>query len=128
MTSEEKKAYLLLKSIIFHYHGLDEEERQDLQHTAEEIDGLEELNWANEFIAEDYFNSFERAREYLNDVIGDYPKEKRVEHIAMVWKANNLKGYVTELEATAMIKLARDWKVEGDLIEMLKNMSQQNDN
>ncbi|MEP2773804.1 MAG: hypothetical protein ABJH05_16750 [Fulvivirga sp.] len=123
MNSEEKKAYLLLKSVIFHYHGLDEDEKQNLRETAEELDGAEELKWANEFIAEDYFNSFDRARDYLNDVIGDYSKEKRVAHIEMVWQANNLKGYVTELEATAMFKLAKDWKVESELIELVKNQA-----
>ncbi|MEQ8478706.1 hypothetical protein [Fulvivirga sp.] len=124
MTSEEKKAYLLLKSVIFHYHGLDDDERENLNTTAEELDGHDELEWANEFIAMDYFNSFERAREYLNDVVGDYPKEKRVMYIDMVWQANNLKGYVTELEATAMLKLAKDWNVEADLIELIKKLSQ----
>ncbi|UII34219.1 hypothetical protein LVD17_10395 [Fulvivirga ulvae] len=123
MTSEEKKAYLLLKSVIFHYHGLDEKERQNLQETALEIDGLEELKWANEFIAKDYFNSFDRAREYLNGIIGDYPLEKRVFYIDMVWKSNSLKGYVTELEATAMLKLARDWNVEAELMEIVKRIS-----
>ncbi len=125
MTSEEKKAYLLLKSIIFHYHGLDEDEKQNLRETAEELDGVEELKWANEFIAEDYFNSFDRARDYLNDVVGDYAKDKRVAHIEMVWQANNLKGYVTELEATAMLKLAKDWKVEQELIDLVKSASGQ---
>ncbi len=124
MNSEEKKAYLLLKSIIFHYHGLDEDEKQNLRETAEELDGLDELKWADEFIAEDYFNSFERAREYLNDVIGDYPKDKRVAHIEMVWQANNLKGYVTELEATAMLKLAKDWRVSKELIELVSKQSE----
>ncbi|QSE98332.1 hypothetical protein [Fulvivirga lutea] len=124
MTSEEKKAYLLLKSVIFHYHGLDDDERQNLEETADELDGHEELKWANEFIAKDYFNSFDRAREYLNDVVGDYAKEKRVMYIDMVWQANNLKGYVTELEATAMLKLAKDWNVEAELIELVKKQSQ----
>ena len=126
MTSEEKKAYLLLKSVIFHYHGLDDDEKANLEETADELNGHEELKWANEFIARDYFNSFERAREYLNDVVGDYPKDKRIQYIDMVWQANNLKGYVTELEATAMLKLARDWSVEADLIELIKKHAQRN--
>lgn len=125
MNSEEKKAYLLLKSVIFHYHGLDDDERENLEETAKELEGQRELEWANDFIAKDYFNSFDRAREYLNDVIGDYSKEKRVMYIDMVWQANNLKGFVTELEATAMLKLARDWNVEGELIELVKKQAQQ---
>ncbi|MBL3657761.1 hypothetical protein [Fulvivirga sediminis] len=121
MDSEEKKAYLLLKSVIFHYHGLDDEEKKNLEESTAELDGHEEMQWVNDFIAEDYFNSFDRARNYLNDIIGNYPKDKRVFYIDMVWKANNLKGYVTELEATAMLQLARDWHVEEDLINILRS-------
>jgi hypothetical protein len=37
----------------------------------------------------------------------------------MVWKANDLKGYITEMEATAMLKLAKDWSVEKELIDLV---------
>jgi len=110
---------MLLKSVIFHYHGLDEAERIDLEKTAEELQAAEEYKWANDFIAKDNITAFERAREYLNDIIADYPKEKRIELINMVWQANNLKGYVTEMEATAMLKLAKDWNVQKELIELV---------
>ncbi|MBL7843953.1 MAG: hypothetical protein KF846_05990 [Cyclobacteriaceae bacterium] len=118
-SSEEKRVYMLLKSVIFHYHGLDEEEKNDLDKTATELDAHEEYQWAQEFIAKDYLTSFERARDFLNDIIADYPKDKRVELINMVWQANNLKGYVTEMEATAMLKLAKDWNVQKELIELV---------
>jgi hypothetical protein len=118
-TSEEKRVYMLLKSVIFHYHGLDEEERKDLEKTAADLDAQEEYKWATEFVAQDYLTAFERARDFLNDTIADYPKEKRVELINMVWQANNLKGYVTEMEATAMLKLAKDWNVQKELIELV---------
>jgi hypothetical protein len=118
---EEKKVYMLLKSVIFHYHGLDEEEKQDLDKTADEFQAHDEYKWALSFISEDYVTAFDRARDYLNDIIGDYPKEKRIELINMVWQANNLKGYVTEMEATAMLKLAKDWNVQKELIELVLN-------
>jgi hypothetical protein len=117
--SEEKKVYMLLKSVIFHYHGLDEAERIDLEKTAEKLDAPEEYKWALEFIGRDNITAFERAREFLNEIIADYPKEKRIELINMVWQANNLKGYVTEMEATAMLKLAKDWNVQKELIELV---------
>jgi uncharacterized tellurite resistance protein B-like protein len=118
-SSEEKKVYMLLKSVIFHYHGLDEEERKDLDKTSEELNAKTEYAWALEFISEDYITAFDRAREYLNNIIGDYPKNKRIELINMVWQANNLKGYVTEMEATAMLKLAKDWNVQKELIDLV---------
>jgi hypothetical protein len=118
-SSEEKKVYMLLKSVIFHYHGLDEEERKDLDKTSEELNAKAEYNWALQFISEDYITAFDRARAYLNNIIGDYPKNKRIELINMVWQANNLKGYVTEMEATAMLKLAKDWNVQKEMIELV---------
>ena len=118
-TSEEKKVYMLLKSVIFYYHGLDEIEKQELIKTAEELDAHEEYQWAIDFISADYMTAFDRAREYLNEQIGDYSRESRIELINMVWKANNLKGYVTEMEATAMLKLAKDWNVQKELVSLV---------
>ena len=118
-SSEEKKVFMLLKSVIFHYHGLDEIEKQELDNTSAALDAGEEYKWALNFITEDFITAFERAREYLNNIIGDYPREKRIELINMVWQANNLKGYVTEMEATAMLKLAKDWNVQKELIQLV---------
>jgi hypothetical protein len=118
-SSEEKKVYMLLKSVIFHYHGLDDVEKKDLDRTSEDLDARVEYKWALDFVAEDYITAFDRAREYLNNIIGDYSKEKRIELINMVWQSNNLKGYVTEMEATAMLKLAKDWNVQKELIDLV---------
>jgi hypothetical protein len=119
MSPEEKKVYMLLKSVIFHYHGLDEGEKSDLDKTAKDLDAAVEFQWAMDFISEDYITAFDRAREYLNNIIGDYPKKKRIDLVNMVWEANNLKGYVTEMEATAMLKLARDWNVQKELTDLV---------
>jgi uncharacterized tellurite resistance protein B-like protein len=118
-STEDKKVYMLLKSVIFHYHGLDEAEKVELEKTANEINASYEYQWALDFISQDYITAFDRARDYLNQIIGDYPKKKRVQLITMVWEANNQKGYVTEMEATAMLKLARDWNVKEELIGMV---------
>lgn len=119
MTQQEKRVYMLLKAVIFYYHGLDEAEKKDLDEASRRLDAQAELAWALEFIAKDYVTAFERARVFLNDIIGDYEREKRVDLINMVWESNNLKGYVTEMEATAMLRLARDWNVEAELIELV---------
>jgi hypothetical protein len=119
MTPEEKKVYMLLKSVIYHYHGLDETEKLDLEQVSTTLDARSELAWAHDFVAENYITAFDRARAYLNTIIGDYTKPKRVELINMVWQSNNLKGYVTEMEATAMLKLAKDWNVEQELIDLV---------
>jgi uncharacterized tellurite resistance protein B-like protein len=121
LSVEEKKVHMLLKSVIFHYHGLDDEEKRDLDKTAIELNAHDEYQWAMNFVATDYITAFDRARNFLNTIIGDYQKEKRIELINMVWQANNLKGYVTEMEATAMLKLAKDWNVQKELIQLVLN-------
>jgi len=110
---------MLLKAVIYHYHGLDEAEKRDLEKVSTDLDAKQELAWALDFVAEDYITAFDRARSYLNTIIGDYTKPKRVDLINMVWQSNNLKGYVTEMEATAMLKLAKDWNVERELVELV---------
>ncbi len=120
MTSEEKKAFFLLKSVIFHYHGLDEDEQQILDETAEEYDAQDELDWAYDFIEEDYYTAFERAREYLTTVMMTYSEEKRLENLSSVWNANMKKGYISEMEAMAILKLAKDWGVEAGLMSMVR--------
>ena len=120
MEKEEKKAFMLLKSLIFHYHGLDEDEQNMLNESAETLDAFDELKWANTFIAEDYLSAFDRSREYLNKVISKLEKEKRIKYLLSVWQDNDKKGYLTEMEATAMLNLAKDWHIEKEIINIVK--------
>ncbi|GJM27396.1 MAG: hypothetical protein DHS20C17_00310 [Cyclobacteriaceae bacterium] len=120
MSSEEKKSFLLLKSMIFHYHGLDEDEVQILERTAKELNADAELKWANDFIAEDYGTAFNRARNYLKDSLGQLEKSMRLSYLDQVWKDNYQKGYITEMEATAMLEVAKDLGIESELISMVR--------
>ena len=117
---EEKKSFMLLKAIIFHYHGLDEEEEKILYRSAGDINAQEELKWAFDFIAEDYISAFDRARGYMNESMKSIEKNKRLEFIDLTWKANSEKGYITEMEATAMLKIAKDWDVDQELIALVQ--------
>jgi cyclic pyranopterin phosphate synthase len=47
---------MLLKSLIFHYHGLDEDEEKILNETADKLGAHIELRWANDFIAQDFLS------------------------------------------------------------------------
>jgi len=120
MTSDEKKAFLLLKSVIFHYHGLDEDEERILQDTANELNAQDELAWVNAFIDEDEFNAFDRARDFLRNIGENLDSTMKLRYITLVWESNKLKGYISEMEAMAMLRIAEDWHVEKELIAMIK--------
>ena len=120
LTTDEKKFFLLLKAVIFYYHGLDEDERLMLEETASQIDGKEEMKWAVSFVSKDYLNSFERAREYLKPQMKTIDKKKSVAFLWDVWQANDKKGYTTEMEASAMIRLARDWGIDYEIRDLIR--------
>jgi len=120
VNGEEKRAFILLNAIIFHYHGLDEIEEKILLRLARENDADEELKWSYDFISEDYLTAFERARDYLKVQVNKLEKSKRIKFINDTWQANFEKGYITEMEATAMLKLARDWEVDSDLVHLVQ--------
>ena len=112
-----KKAILLLKSLIFHYHGLDAEERSMLEAAAKSLNAEKEMLWANQFIAEDYMSAFERSREFLLKVFSKMKTEDRVKYLMESWEENFKKGYVTEMETTAILTLSKDWKVEKEFLD-----------
>ncbi len=120
MNTEQKKALLLLKLVIFNYHGLDEEEKNILTETATKLDALEELKWAYDFSEQDNITSFERARAFFKTTIATFEKEIQLEFIRSVWNDTQSKGYISEIEAMSMLKLAKDWGVQKDLLALVR--------
>lgn len=120
MDPSRKRATLLLKAIIFLYHELTEEESKLLHDTAKSLDAEEELEWAMAFINEDVYTAYERTQDFLNETLQEDSAEKKIEYLYDVWLATNKKGYITEMEALAMIKLARNWEVESDFIKRVR--------
>lgn len=120
MTSEQKKAFLLLKLIIFSYHGLNDEEKKLLQDTAEKLDAIDEYNWVEDFIFSDPATSFDRARQFFNNTIATYNTDTKLTYLNTVWESTNQKGYISEMEAMAILKLAKDWGVQRELLNLVR--------
>lgn len=123
MDSEHKKSLLLLKLVIFNYHGLDLQEKRILSDTAAKLEASEELQWAFDFSNEDPVSAFDRARQFFNTTIATYDKDVRFSFVKNVWEDTQSKGYVSEIEAMSMLKLAKDWGVQKELLNMVRNIS-----
>lgn len=119
LSKEEKKLLLLIKLVVFYYHNLDENEINILKETAIELDAQEELEWAKELVEKDKMRGFENAKDYLKN-FQDLPIEKKIFIINNVWSSAHKKGYITEMEATALLKLAKDWKIEKELLALVR--------
>lgn len=121
MNSEQKKALILLKAIIFHYHnGLSEHEEAMLKETAQHIQGEEELIWVKSFIEQEAYTAFDRARAFLNEVVSPLDTDTKIEYLSAVWEAMHAKGFISEIEATAILKFAKDWQVQKELMQFVR--------
>lgn len=123
MTDEQKKALLLLKALIFYFHGLDEAEKRILEESAEKLEAKDALDWVYEFIGENHFGALNKARDFFSGTISTYDKETKLDYLNTVWEATHQKGYITELEATYIMKFANDWGVEKELMELIRKSS-----
>ena len=123
MTSEQKRAFLLLKLVIFNYHGLDEDEKKILAETSVKIGGEEELNWAYQFLGDDFYANLDKARDFFNSTIATYDQETKLSYLNMVWDSTKSKGYISEMEATGILKMAKDWGVQKELLTLIRKPS-----
>lgn len=120
MLSEEKKILLLLHLIIFNYHGLDESERKLLIDLAAKHDAEEELTWAYSMMGNDYYSSHENIHNWFNEKIKDIGTEKKLSYLSTVWQASVSKGFISEMEATAMLKIAHNWGIQKELLTLIR--------
>ena len=81
------------------------------------------MEWVQKFIQEDFFNMFERARDYFKNTILTYDKETKLSYLNSAWESTNKKGHITEMEAMAILKLAKDWGIQKDLIALVRGVS-----
>lgn len=122
MDKDTKKGLILLKALIFHYHGLDDDEKMLLEEYVKKLDGDEEYKWALSFISSDYLSAFDRSREFLHKIFIELPVAERMEHLLDTWEDNHKKGYVTEMEMTAMLNLAKDWEIGTDFLKQINEV------
>ncbi len=120
LTSEHKKTLLLLKAMVFYHHGLDEEESRMLREMAAGLGALTELQWVTNFVRIDVHTAFDRARTHLNELTAPWDTESKLHCLGLVWEATNRKGCITEMEATTILKVAKDWKMQRELMGMVR--------
>ncbi|MFZ9044458.1 MAG: hypothetical protein ACO2ZZ_01245 [Cyclobacteriaceae bacterium] len=111
-----KKSLVLLKALIFHYHGLDQDEKKILETYVDTVDARAEYEWAISFISQDYMSAFERAKKFLAKNMKPLDAQTKLQYLIETWEDNHIKGYVTEMETTAMLNLAKDWSIEKDFL------------
>lgn len=123
MDNLEKKAIMLLHSLIFHCYGLKEEESILLEELGQKFNAVPEMKWANKFIAIDHISAFDRARGFLQNVFIKLPVKRRLKHLINVWEVNYVKGYFTEIEIKAILMLSKDFLIKKEFLKEIKKLT-----
>lgn len=127
MTPEEKEALLLLEYAIFRYHGFDDNERERLENDAAAMHAQAQLEKVYAFVGDILQKTnqsevavFEATLRRIKEVFAQLPEERRLEYVIQVWNANKAKGYVTEIEAIAMLRVAKELNVQRGFVEYVR--------
>ena len=115
-----KKCFLLIKTLIFTYHGLNEEELELLDLTAQRINGRAELDWALEFVKSDEKTAFMRTKEFFEANFSEETTGIKLFILEETWIDNNKKGFITELEAVALLKFSKVLHVEKEFLSIVR--------
>jgi len=126
MSVEERKTFLLLLVIIFNYHGLNDVEQQILKETAASLHAEEELLWVKEFSSPSIDETYDKIKQYITAYIATYSNEQKLACLVLVWDTNMQKGYISEMEATAMLLLSKEWKVQKEFILHIREKKKSN--
>ena len=116
---QHKDSYILLLTSIFYFHGLDDIEEKILDEIVVDLEADEEYKWARSIVTQDIFSAFKRSEKILVEKLGNAPKEVKLEILERVWESSRKKGYISEIEASSMLSLAKNWDIEDDLIAAL---------
>jgi hypothetical protein len=120
MSAEEKRAYLILLVIIFNFHGVSDVEQQILQETATLHDAEAELEWIKEYAKPSIDEAYNKLKKYVDDTFANLTPEKKSLYLNKVWDANQQKGHVSEMEATAMLMLSKEWQIQKEFVSYIR--------
>ncbi len=117
---EDKKMLLLLIVSTFSYNEIIDNESKILNDFAKKQDAEKELKWALDFISKDEANSYQNKINYFSKRLPEIDTNKRLFFIKQTWDLSNEKGYISEMEAISILRLARDWGVDRLLLNEVK--------
>ena len=114
MDTEEKKIILLLRAVLFHYQGLGDKGEVLLRRKAKEIQAEEELKWVLASVEKSPSSS--RSCKQLQKLARGLSSEHLLTHLYESWEEGMKKGYLSNSEALWILKVAKVWGIEKDLL------------
>lgn len=120
MDQARRRVYFLLKLMVFFYPRPDEEEMDQLREKAALWKADDDRRWAIEFIDHEPATAFARTTEFVGEQFKGLSKAEREQFLDDIWHADLApRGYVTEMQAMALLKMAQGWGLQERLLKLL---------
>ena len=119
MDAGQRRAYFLLKLVIFFYPRPDEEENDQLLAKASAWQADEDRRWALAFVEENPATAFERTRAWFTQQFEGQSQTEREAYFTTIWQGDDRLPHVTEMQGLALLRLAQDWGIQDCLLRLL---------
>ena len=100
---------------------MEESEKSLLLSYCKEFKGKSEFNWADKFVKSDILTAFKRSRTSVSQLLQSENADDRIDVLSEVWEVTKTKGFITQMEASFLLGVSRDWNLESELIAMVKS-------
>jgi hypothetical protein len=111
--------YFLLKLVVFYYPRPDEEEMDQLRDKASAWKADEDRRWAIDFVDQEPATAFQRTGEFISGLFTGKSQLEREAFLEDIWSVDIARGYVTEMQAMALLKMAQAWGLQDKLLKLL---------
>ena len=119
MDSTHKRAVLLIRTMMCYLEDTEPSDWARIRRVATEIEGREELKWANRLIKKDAEYVEERALEVLEELGEEIAQQTRLDYLSAIWREEMSKGYLTNKEAQWLLKVGYKWRLEQELLQVV---------
>ena len=111
MDETQRRAYFLLKLVIFFYPQPDAEERVQLGDKAHSWKAEQDLAWALQFVEQNTATAFERTQVWLDAMFAALEPAAREAYFTTIWMGDERQPHVTEMQGLALMRLAGGWGI-----------------
>jgi hypothetical protein len=124
LEEHHRRAYFLLKLVIFFYPTPDETEVDYLMAKASAWQAEADRQWAMAFVEQEPATAFERTRAWFTELLTPLAQKDKENFFTTVWQGDERLPHITEMQGLALMRLTQDWGIQNTLLALLGKLPQ----
>jgi len=109
LEEQHRRAYFLLKLLIFFYPTPDETEVYYLMAKASAWQAEADRKCAMAFVEQEPATAFERTRAWFTELLTSLTQKDKDKFFTTVWQGDERLPHITEMHGLTLLRLTQDW-------------------